>query len=306
VGSVIGGRNKQGEMMENKTCEYCLDIFTPNNRTGKRQRFCSDDCSRKWWKENRDKKKRYEYVCLNCGNKYLAKEKNRDKYCSKKCASIAAKQNRICIVCGKEFWDKRAAAKFCSEECKDSYRYICKCSICGREFTSKRITAKYCSDECRMEKARQRSKEIARQYHEEAVFVCNECGKKHVVKYGSKRKKYCSDECSESHNKKTEWYKAMKKKCQRKRRARLAGVRCLPYKDEDIFTRDGWVCKLCGRPVDKSLLYPNPMSATIDHVIPLAKQGEDTPDNVQLAHFICNSYKRDEIIESVSMCIPGA
>lgn len=28
------------------------------------------------------------------------------------------------------------------------------------------------------------------------------------------------------------------------------------------------VCGICGRPVDKSLKYPHPMSATIDHIIP--------------------------------------
>ncbi|MEO3856223.1 HNH endonuclease signature motif containing protein [Acrocarpospora sp. B8E8] len=32
---------------------------------------------------------------------------------------------------------------------------------------------------------------------------------------------------------------------------------------------------------------------TLDHVIPLAKGGLHEPGNLQLAHFICNSTKRD-------------
>ncbi len=34
-------------------------------------------------------------------------------------------------------------------------------------------------------------------------------------------------------------------------------------------------------------------SPTIDHVIPLAKGGYDTIENVKAAHFICNSKKSD-------------
>lgn len=38
---------------------------------------------------------------------------------------------------------------------------------------------------------------------------------------------------------------------------------------------------------------PHPLSPTLDHITPLAEGGEHTPENVQLAHFICNSHKGD-------------
>lgn len=36
--------------------------------------------------------------------------------------------------------------------------------------------------------------------------------------------------------------------------------------------------------------------ATIDHIIPLSKGGTHTYNNVQLAHYICNSKKSDKIL----------
>jgi 5-methylcytosine-specific restriction endonuclease McrA len=55
------------------------------------------------------------------------------------------------------------------------------------------------------------------------------------------------------------------------------------------------VCGICGRPVDFNLKYPDPMSPTIDHIIPVAKGGHPSDiDNLQLAHFRCNRMKSDK------------
>jgi 5-methylcytosine-specific restriction endonuclease McrA len=56
------------------------------------------------------------------------------------------------------------------------------------------------------------------------------------------------------------------------------------------------VCALCGKPVDFSLKWPDPMSATVDHIVPLAKGGEvDDINNMQLAHLCCNRVKGDSL-----------
>lgn len=52
------------------------------------------------------------------------------------------------------------------------------------------------------------------------------------------------------------------------------------------------VCALCGKPIDKTLKTPHPMSAEVDEIIPLSKGGSPIErDNVQLVHRICNQHK---------------
>lgn len=56
------------------------------------------------------------------------------------------------------------------------------------------------------------------------------------------------------------------------------------------------VCGICGKPVDKKLKYPDPMAATVDHIIPVSRGGHPSDiSNLQLAHFICNRMKSDKI-----------
>lgn len=58
------------------------------------------------------------------------------------------------------------------------------------------------------------------------------------------------------------------------------------------------VCGICGKPVDKSLRYPHPLSACIDHIVPVAKGGHPSDiDNLQLAHWTCNRQKADKLVK---------
>lgn len=59
------------------------------------------------------------------------------------------------------------------------------------------------------------------------------------------------------------------------------------------------VCGICGRPVDFSLRYPHPLSACIDHIIPVAKGGHPSDiENLQLAHWTCNRTKSDKLLNN--------
>ena len=59
------------------------------------------------------------------------------------------------------------------------------------------------------------------------------------------------------------------------------------------------ICGICGKPVDKSLKFPDPMSATVDHIIPVSKNGDPCSlDNLQLAHRYCNRMKSDKIVQA--------
>ncbi len=58
------------------------------------------------------------------------------------------------------------------------------------------------------------------------------------------------------------------------------------------------VCGICGRPVDFDKKFPNPWSATIDHIIPVTKGGAPASmENMQLAHLQCNRIKSSKLIE---------
>lgn len=55
-------------------------------------------------------------------------------------------------------------------------------------------------------------------------------------------------------------------------------------------------CALCGKPIDKTLRTPHPMSAEVDEIIPVSKGGSPYDrDNVQLVHRICNQRKGNKI-----------
>lgn len=56
------------------------------------------------------------------------------------------------------------------------------------------------------------------------------------------------------------------------------------------------ICGICGQPVDKTLKYPDPMSPTVDHIIPVSKRGDPVAlENLQLAHRYCNRLKSDKM-----------
>jgi len=90
-----------------------------------------------------------------------------------------------------------------------------------------------------------------------------------------------------------EYLKADKKR----RKAKKEGASIVThFNPKEIFMRDGWKCQICGGMVLKRAVVPHPMAPTIDHIIPLAEGGTHEPKNVQCAHFICNSKKRDKAV----------
>lgn len=77
-------------------------------------------------------------------------------------------------------------------------------------------------------------------------------------------------------------------------RRRKALKRQIPFEaftSLEIFDRDQWVCQLCGLVVDPARKYPDPESASLDHIQPLSLGGFQVRANVQLAHLRCNLVK---------------
>lgn len=92
-------------------------------------------------------------------------------------------------------------------------------------------------------------------------------------------------------------YRARMNAAKTRRRRMLANAKQEPYTRESIFQRDGWVCRICSESIDPTIRYTDDPGAcaTIDHVIPLSRGGDDTPANVQAAHGSCNYGKCDRV-----------
>lgn len=60
--------------------------------------------------------------------------------------------------------------------------------------------------------------------------------------------------------------------------------------DRQIFERDGWKCQVpgCGQRLRRDLAWPDPLSPSIDHIVPLSLGGTDTAPNKRAAHLTCN------------------
>lgn len=67
------------------------------------------------------------------------------------------------------------------------------------------------------------------------------------------------------------------------------------FTSAEVHERDSWTCGLCRLPVDPGLAWPHPLSASVDHILPLSQGGSHTLANVQCAHLSCNSRKCDRV-----------
>lgn len=167
------------------------------------------------------------------------------------------------------------------------------CQACGKIFKRANVV-RSCSPRCqqiikrrgqrakaRLKQARAKLATAARGTRGSAPFIagpCGSCGRPLVSRKLDMR--WCSIEC-----------KRRQKAARRRARERDAFVEEVsPFR---IFERDKWTCQLCHRKVKRTAVAPHPQAPVLDHIIPLAAHGTHEPTNVQCAHFLCNSAKRE-------------
>ena len=235
----------------------------------------------------REKYKPKPRKCLECDVEFIPKKEQETKpvkYCSKKCKIIAHKKLMTkpkpkCVVCDKEM--RRFDNKHCSDKCykvslekqKEQTRVnsLITCSVCGKEYESrKNRDSKYCSREC----------------YNLIHKICQHCGKEFS---GNEHSKYCSEKCQRNaYNKINPW---RNRESAHRRKARIKKVRVGHVSGNVIYQRDNGKCQICRKMVDITLRHPHPMSASIDHIVPIALGGSHENKNVQLTHLICNMKK---------------
>lgn len=151
------------------------------------------------------------------------------------------------------------------------------------EFTMPRARpAAYVCKPCRSayERARNAAIRDAKYRHVFIAGYCAHCGAAFVAKWYPDRKqpapRHCCDDC---------------RIAEQNRRPRLS-----PVQRQAVFERDKWICQICRRRVSKKIAWPHPMSAVIDHIVPLSagpeSGGVHALYNVQCAHQGCNSRKQ--------------
>lgn len=66
------------------------------------------------------------------------------------------------------------------------------------------------------------------------------------------------------------------------------------------------VCAICGKPVDKTLKTPHPMSAEVDELVPVSRGGDPYSfTNCRLTHRRCNRFKSDKTDEHARALLAG-
>ena len=143
---------------------------------------------------------------------------------------------------------------------------------------------------------------------------CAQCGD--PFKPHSARVSLCSDACAEARKQnldslwrkenrvrvnaaKRKWRRANADKAadnSRRYRARKLGASVESFARNDVFERDGWVCGICCDPIPKDHSYPSPLSASLDHVVPLIRGGDHSMANSQASHLRCNLSKGDRLL----------
>ena len=116
--------------------------------------------------------------------------------------------------------------------------------------------------------------------------TCAHCGKQFFTT--NAQQKFCTKSCKEKSHRSGSMSGRLKKY--------NAKVVDRDISLKKLFFRDKGICQICGKPCDWDdhrwgafgPLYP-----TRDHIVALANGGEHSWDNIQLAHAICNSEKRD-------------
>lgn len=142
------------------------------------------------------------------------------------------------------------------------------CRVCGVSFVGNLKNNTFCSEECRAEGKKRFDSEWAQRHPDRARAAKRRYRQSHPEVHADKE-------------------------ARRRARKRVGIVE--DVKREVVFERDGEICQLCGEPIDLDLSHPDPRSASIDHVIPLAHGGAHTYENCQAAHLICNILKSDRL-----------
>jgi hypothetical protein len=162
------------------------------------------------------------------------------------------------------------------------------CTWCLTDFQTQYQDKIYCTKLC-AQRSRDLRKRIRngtqRPIHKRS---CKGCGENFVTR--RKEQVYCSTQCNR-------WMREqMKRETARIRGKSQWNAAQRPTWKARIYYGNKGICQLCFQPIDLTLDYPNPMSFSIDHIVPVSLGGTHKLKNLQSAHLLCNSKRGNKPI----------
>ena len=109
----------------------------------------------------------------------------------------------------------------------------------------------------------------------------------YAAEHNRKRREMFPDEASNYYRANRE--AAFKRTARRRAAKREASVGVTDW--TALWDSQGGRCGLCEEPIDRTLPYPDPLSASVDHIVPLSRGGAHEQANLQWTHLVCNLRK---------------
>lgn len=214
--------------------------------------------------------------CRECGapNPPLRYQGNPRKYCSEACSRKFRRRSN------EEYRERqRARSRAVNDALEASKPPRPRCRNCNTEI-ARREGASYCdAPACRTAKYHARQESLPRcsvGNCDYPVIARALCGSHYAVEWRA-----------ENLERSRETAKA--------RRALKRGARVESFTSAEIYERDGWVCGICSEPIPRGAIWPDRLSVSLDHIIPISLGGEHSMANVQASHLGCNSRKGNRI-----------
>lgn len=199
---------------------------------------------------------------------------------------------KTCNICQIE---KKLSDFFPAKTCKDGHRGACK--ICSRARARSQVNAEHRREYDKLYRYKNKEKLATKQ--RQWIKDNPDRHKARVKKWLSQNKEKSSaytkkwlmknlNYRSAYHKEYAKTHPDLRADIKRRKRARKRLVTVERFSSIEIYERDHWVCQICNKKVDRRIKYPNRMSPSLDHIMPLALHGTHERKNVQLAHLGCN------------------
>jgi len=87
--SKVVSLNVEEKIKKHILCACCNKMIKQKDH-GRARRFCSNECRRKWWKDNPQRRNKkatavYHYICPSCNKEFSSYGNKKRKYCSHEC-----------------------------------------------------------------------------------------------------------------------------------------------------------------------------------------------------------------------------